>query len=82
MGRIQTLPSTRGFIAPGRSEATGSTLWGSRSHLILIRSIASAAVSSSTAATARTGSPWYSGSLVSAFSLLGFALMRAPASLT
>ena len=31
-GRTQTFPSTRGFIAPGSSDATGSTLNGSGSH--------------------------------------------------
>src|SRR6185369_5265980 len=35
VGRIQTFPSTRGFGAPGNSDATGSVLWGNRSHLIL-----------------------------------------------
>ena len=47
-----------------------------------ILSIASAAVSSSTAATARIGSPWYSGSLVSAFSPCWLALITAPRSVT
>ncbi len=55
--RFQTFPSTRAFIAPGSSEATGSTLNGNGSQEILIFSIASAAVSSSTAQTASTGSP-------------------------
>ncbi len=32
VGRLQTFPSTRAFIAPGSSEATGSTLNGSGSH--------------------------------------------------
>ncbi len=35
-GRFQTLPSTRGFCAPGTSDATGSTFNGSGSHRILI----------------------------------------------
>ena len=42
---------------PGRRLCTGSTLNGSGSNSMSIFSIASAAVSSSTAATARTGSP-------------------------
>ena len=67
-GLIQTLPSVRGLGPPGRRLSSGSTTNGSCSNSMSILSIASAAVSSSTAATARIGSPWYTGSLVSAFS--------------
>src|ERR1019366_5836489 len=61
-GRTHTLPSDLGFGPPGRRVASGSTTNGSGSKSILIFSIASAAVCSSTAATARIGSPWYNGS--------------------
>src|SRR2546427_12066849 len=44
VGRTHTFPSTRGFIAPGSSDATASTLWGGRAHRILISLNASAAV--------------------------------------
>ena len=53
----QTLPSSRPLAPPGRRLSTGSTTNGSGSRSISIRSIASAAVNSSTAATARIGSP-------------------------
>ena len=64
--RTQTLPSVLAFGPPGRRLTSGSTTNGSGSKSSRIFSIASAAVSSSTAATARIGSPWYNGSLVSA----------------
>src|SRR5499427_3456110 len=64
----QTLPSVRPFAPDGRRLSTGSTTKGSASKSTSIFSIASAAVRSSTAASARIGSPWYNGSLVSAFS--------------
>ncbi len=56
-GRIQALPSVLGSGPPGRRLSTGSTTKGSGSNSTTIFSIASVAVSSSTAATARIGSP-------------------------
>ncbi len=56
-GRAQTFPSVRGFGPPGRRVSSGSMTKGSGSKSISIFSMASAAVSSSTAATARIGSP-------------------------
>ena len=56
-GRSQTLPPTRALGPPGRRLASGSTAWGKRWISSLIFSMASAAVSSSTAQTARIGSP-------------------------
>src|SRR6266852_6083198 len=56
-GRYHVLPPTLGFGPPGRSVSRGSIANGSGSKSILIFSIASAAVNSSTAATARIGSP-------------------------
>src|SRR5204863_782626 len=63
-GGTHTLPSSRALGPPGRRLSTGSTTNGSASRSIVTRSIASAAIASLTAATARIGSPWYSGSLV------------------
>ena len=63
------LPSRRAFGPPGRKLSSGSSTNGSGSRSSRMRSTASAAVVSSTAATARIGSPSYFGSLVSAASL-------------
>ena len=81
-GLTQILPSVRGFGPPGRRLSSGSTTNGRCSNSISMASMASAAVSSSTAATARIGSPWYSGSMVSAFSPCLLALITAPRSVT
>ena len=56
-GRTQTLPCVLALGAPGRRLSRGSTTKGSGSQSIWLFSIASAAVASSTAATASTGSP-------------------------
>ena len=58
------LPSSRAFGPPGRRLSIGSSTKGSGSKSICTASTASAAVSSSTAAMARIGSPSYNGSLV------------------
>ena len=55
--RTQTLPSVLAFGPPGRRLTSGSTTNGSGSRSSRIFSMASAAVTSSTAATARIGSP-------------------------
>ena len=59
-----TLPFARAFGPPGYRLSSGSSVNGSGSRSTLIFSIASAAVVSSTAATARIGSPTNSGSMV------------------
>src|SRR6185369_17000314 len=81
-GLPQMLPSSRALAPPGNRLLTGSTSKGNGSQSISIFSMASAAVSSSTAATASTGSPWYAGSLVNAFSPLVLALIVWPRSVT
>ena len=77
-GRIQTLPCVRAFAPPGRRLSIGSTENGSGSYSMTIFSMASAAVSSSMAATARIGSPWYIGSMVKPRSVSVLALMPSP----
>ena len=63
------LPSSRASDPPGRRLSSGSTANGSGSMSSRMASIASAAVVSSTAASARIGSPSYSGSFVRPASL-------------
>ena len=79
-GGIQTFPSWRALALPGRRLSIGSTVNGSGSYSTWIRSIASAAVSSSTAATARIGSPSYSGSSVKPRSVCADARTFSPIS--
>jgi hypothetical protein len=57
-GRPQMLPSSAGSGRQGGSVTSGSTTNGRCSQSMSICSIASVAVSSSTAAIARIGSPW------------------------
>ena len=73
------LPSSRASGPPGRRLSSGSTANGSGSMSTRIASIASAAVVSSTAATARIGSPSYFGSLVREVSLGASAAGRSSA---
>ena len=72
------MPVSRAFALPGRRLAIGSTENGSGSNSITIFSIASVAVSSSTAARARIGSPSYIGSIVSPRSLIALATTFSP----
>ena len=67
-GPTNTLPSVRPFGPPGFSESRGSMTNGSGSYSTTIFSIAAAASSSDSAATATMGSPSYRGSLVRATS--------------
>ena len=67
-GLTQILPSVRGLVRQGEDYRRGQPRMAGASNSISMFSMASAAVSSSTAATARIGSPWYKGSMVSAFS--------------
>ena len=71
VSRTITLPSRRALGPPGRRLSSGSSANGSGSRSTLIFSIASAAIHSLSAATARIACPSKSGSLVTQVSSSG-----------